>query len=109
MPRKAKISLHPSYVKGDISPRLFGAFLEPIGNMVIGSMWKPDHPTADDKGFRLFGFSKIYYLFSKGYRFGFFAHIFFLLFVHPPMDPDPEAPIHFFPFLFRHPSEVPSQ
>ncbi|MBQ1504835.1 MAG: alpha-L-arabinofuranosidase, partial [Oscillospiraceae bacterium] len=52
MPRKAKISLHPSYVKGDISPRLFGAFLEPIGNMVIGSMWKPDHPTADDKGFR---------------------------------------------------------
>ena len=52
MPRRAKISLHPSYVKGEISPRLFGAFLEPIGNMVIGSMWKPDHPTADDKGFR---------------------------------------------------------
>ena len=52
MSRKAKISLHPSYSKGDISPRLFGAFLEPIGNMVIGSMWKPDHPTADDKGFR---------------------------------------------------------
>ena len=52
MTRKASISLHPSYTKGDISPRLFGAFLEPIGNMVIGSMWKPDHPTADDKGFR---------------------------------------------------------
>ena len=52
MARKAKIALHPSYVKGEISPRLFGAFLEPIGNMVIGSMWMPDHPTADDRGFR---------------------------------------------------------
>lgn len=52
MAKKSKVTLHPSYVVGDISPRLFGAFLEPIGNLVNGWMWCPDNPTADDKGFR---------------------------------------------------------
>lgn len=52
MAKKSKVTLHPSYVVGDISPRLFGAFLEPIGNLVNGSMYRPDHPSADDKGFR---------------------------------------------------------
>ena len=52
MAKKSKVSLHPSYVVGDISPRLFGAFLEPIGNLVNGSMYRPDHPSADERGFR---------------------------------------------------------
>ncbi len=50
--KKAKITIHPSYRIGEISPRLFGAFLEPIGSMVNGSMYNPKHPTADDLGFR---------------------------------------------------------
>lgn len=50
--RKAKLTLHPSYKIGTISPRLFGAFLEPIGSMVNGSMYNPKHPTADDQGLR---------------------------------------------------------
>lgn len=37
---------------GEISPRLFGAFLEPIGSMVNGSMYNPKHPTADEQGMR---------------------------------------------------------
>lgn len=52
MANKAKILFHPKYQVGDISPRLYGAFLEPIGTMVYGSMYNPKHPTADDKGFR---------------------------------------------------------
>ena len=52
MAKKSKVTLHPSYRAGEISPRLFGAFLEPIGSMVNGSMYNPKHPTADDKGFR---------------------------------------------------------
>jgi len=52
MSKKAKITLHPAYKVGEISPRLFGAFLEPIGSMVNGSMYNPKHPTADDLGFR---------------------------------------------------------
>ena len=52
MSRKAKISLHPAFRIGEISPRLYGAFLEPIGTMVNGSMYNPKHPTADGKGYR---------------------------------------------------------
>ena len=50
--KKARLTLHPSFRVGSISPRLFGAFLEPIGSMVNGSMYNPKHPTADDLGFR---------------------------------------------------------
>ena len=31
MGKKATITIHPAFRTGDISPRLFGAFLEPIG------------------------------------------------------------------------------
>lgn len=50
--KKAKITVHPTFRIGEISPRLFGAFLEPIGSMVNGSMYNPKHPTADDLGLR---------------------------------------------------------
>ncbi|MDR2752328.1 MAG: alpha-L-arabinofuranosidase [Clostridiales bacterium] len=49
---KAKVLVHPGFEIGEISPRLYGAFLEPIGTMVYGSMYNPKHPTADEKGFR---------------------------------------------------------
>lgn len=52
MAKKAVVVVHPAYKIGDISPRLYGAFLEPIGTMVNGSMYNPKHPTADEKGFR---------------------------------------------------------
>ena len=50
--KKASITLHPDFRIGGISPRLFGAFLEPIGSMVNGSMFNPKHPTADEQGLR---------------------------------------------------------
>lgn len=50
--RKAKVTVHPTYKIGNISPRLFGAFLEPIGKMVNGSMYNPKHPQADELGLR---------------------------------------------------------
>ncbi|MBN2239510.1 MAG: hypothetical protein JW712_07035 [Dehalococcoidales bacterium] len=52
MSKKATVTYHPAYKIDEISPRLFGAFLEPIGSMVNGSMYNPKHPAADDKGFR---------------------------------------------------------
>lgn len=48
----AKIFLHPEFTIGQISPRLYGTFLEPIGTMVNGTMYNPKHPTADELGFR---------------------------------------------------------
>ncbi len=50
--KKASLTLHPDYRIGEISPRLFGAFLEPIGSMVNGSMYNPKHPSADGQGMR---------------------------------------------------------
>ena len=52
MAQKAKITIHPSFTIGEISPRLFSTFLEPIGTMVNGTMYNPKHPTANEKGFR---------------------------------------------------------
>ena len=52
MAKIAKVTVHPSFEIGEISPRLFGAFLEPIGTMVNGTMYNPKHPTADEQGFR---------------------------------------------------------
>lgn len=52
MAQKAKIVVHPSFTIGEISPRLFSTFLEPIGTMVNGTMFNPKHPTANEKGFR---------------------------------------------------------
>ena len=39
MAEQAKITIHPSYELGEISPRLFSTFLEPIGTMVNGTMF----------------------------------------------------------------------
>ena len=47
-----RITIHPKFKIGKISPRLFSAFLEPIGTMVNGFMYNPKHPTADNQGFR---------------------------------------------------------
>ena len=52
MAQNAKITVHPSFKVGEISPRLFSSFLEPIGSMVNGTMYNPKHPTADEQGFR---------------------------------------------------------
>ena len=49
---KPRITIHPKFTIGDISPRLYSAFLEPIGTMVNGFMFNPKHPTADEQGFR---------------------------------------------------------
>ena len=48
MPKKAKVTVHPAYEIGEISPRIYSAFLEPIGNMVNGSMFNPKHMIGID-------------------------------------------------------------
>ena len=49
-----KISLiaDKDYPIGEVSPRLFGSFIEHLGRAVYGGVYEPDHPTADDQGFR---------------------------------------------------------
>ncbi len=35
-----------------VDPRLFGSFIEHLGRAVYGGIYEPDHPTADELGFR---------------------------------------------------------
>lgn len=49
---KAKLIANKAYIIGEISPKLYGSFIEHLGRAVYGGIYEPDHPTADDMGFR---------------------------------------------------------
>ncbi len=50
--KKAKVTIHPEYAIGPIDKRLFSGYMEPLGNLVYGGIWNPDHPEADELGLR---------------------------------------------------------
>ena len=50
--QKAKLILDKDYVIGKIDPRLYGSFVEHLGRCVYGGIYEPDHPAADENGFR---------------------------------------------------------
>jgi len=52
MTKQAKITLHQEFQIGDIDPRIYGSFVEHLGRAVYGGMYEPEHPTADEDGFR---------------------------------------------------------
>lgn len=49
---KAKLIANKNYVIGEISPMIYGSFIEHLGRAVYGGIYEPGHPAADDKGFR---------------------------------------------------------
>ncbi len=49
---KVSLIADKDYSIGEVSPRLFGSFIEHLGRAVYGGVYEPDHPTADDQGFR---------------------------------------------------------
>ena len=49
---KASILIHKNFVIDKIDPRLYGSFIEHLGRAVYGGIYEPEHPTADDCGFR---------------------------------------------------------
>lgn len=46
------ITLHPDFRIGPIDRRIFGSFVEHLGRCVYTGIYEPEHPTADDHGFR---------------------------------------------------------
>ncbi len=52
MPETAKITLHPELEIAEIDPRVYGSFVEHLGRGVYEGIYEPDHPTADEEGFR---------------------------------------------------------
>lgn len=50
--KQAKCIVDKEYKVGDIDPRLFGSFIEHLGRAVYTGIYEPEHPLADDQGFR---------------------------------------------------------
>src|SRR3982751_4678941 len=48
----AAIVLDPRFVLAEVDRRLFGSFVEHMGRCVYTGIYEPEHPTADDDGFR---------------------------------------------------------
>ena len=52
MSNDAIIRLDPAARVADVPARLFGSFVEHLGRCVYGGIYEPDHPKADENGFR---------------------------------------------------------
>src|SRR3712207_4668442 len=50
--QEVKVLLDPGFSVGEVSPHLFGSFLEHIGRAIYGGIYEPDHHSADHDGFR---------------------------------------------------------
>ncbi|MBM7836838.1 alpha-N-arabinofuranosidase [Alkalihalobacillus xiaoxiensis] len=50
--QKAKMTIDPSFVIGEIDPRIYGSFIEHLGRAVYGGVYEPDHASATKEGFR---------------------------------------------------------
>ncbi len=49
---RVKLIADRDFTIGEVSPRLFGSFIEHLGRAVYGGVYEPGHPTADAEGFR---------------------------------------------------------
>lgn len=49
---KAKMLLDKNYKIGVIDKRIYGSFIEHLGRAVYGGIYEPNHPEADEQGFR---------------------------------------------------------
>ncbi|OTP10284.1 alpha-N-arabinofuranosidase [Enterococcus sp. 10A9_DIV0425] len=50
--KQVEIKIRQGFDQGAISPRLFGSFVEHMGSVVYSGIYEPDHPSADNHGFR---------------------------------------------------------
>ena len=48
----ARLTVDPRFPIGAVRRRLFGGFVEHLGRHVYDGIYEPDHPEADDQGFR---------------------------------------------------------
>jgi alpha-N-arabinofuranosidase len=50
--KRAHLTIDPHFVVGPVNRRLFGSFVEHLGRCVYDGIYEPDHPSADDEGYR---------------------------------------------------------
>lgn len=49
---KASFTIYSDNIRNDINPRLFGHFMEHSADVIYDSIFAPEHPLSDEKGFR---------------------------------------------------------
>ena len=49
---KATMILDKDFKIATVDPRIYGSFIEHLGRAVYGGIYEPDHPSADECGFR---------------------------------------------------------
>ncbi|WYJ91634.1 alpha-N-arabinofuranosidase [Enterococcus sp. 9E7_DIV0242] len=49
---KAKLSINKHFSISEVDPRLYGSFIEHMGRAVYEGIYQPNHPSADENGFR---------------------------------------------------------
>ena len=49
---KAQMIVNRHFSIGEIDPRIYGSFIEYLGRAVYGGIYEPEHPSADEWGFR---------------------------------------------------------
>ena len=52
MNKGAKLTLDAAFPIGRIDPRIYGSFIEHMERVVYEGIYEPDHPDADEEGFR---------------------------------------------------------
>ncbi len=52
MARKTRLIVDRDFKIGEIDRRIYGSFIEHLGRAVYNGIYQPDHPTADEMGFR---------------------------------------------------------
>ncbi|WP_096189021.1 arabinosylfuranosidase ArfA [Evansella halocellulosilytica] len=50
--QKAKMIVDKDFRVSEIDERIYGSFIEHLGRAVYGGVYEPDHPDADENGFR---------------------------------------------------------
>jgi alpha-L-arabinofuranosidase len=49
---EARITVDPAFRIGPVDPRVYGSFVEHLGRCVYTGIYEPEHPAADEHGFR---------------------------------------------------------
>jgi len=52
MSKKANVIFSKDFAISKVDERLYGSFIEHLGRAVYGGIYQPDHPSADEEGFR---------------------------------------------------------
>lgn len=52
MSMKSTMLIDKNFTISEVDPRLYGSFIEHLGRAVYGGIYEPNHPTADENGFR---------------------------------------------------------